>query len=165
MARPHPAVWRVIHGVVVIYLLVLVFLLFQTVGDARQMLRARPRLDAPAARSPRTVEAPCMLPRLSVPLRRCLLGDASRPEGLLVRWACTSLCCPPLNCYARAGCATPVQRRGCAHQGSHGLVCCPALSPRHPCARHVITVAETIGSSGVLVCSEEPAWAARQHRS
>jgi len=65
MARPHPAVWRVIHGVVVIYLLVLVFLLFQTVGDARQMLRARPRLDGPAARSPTTVEAPCMLPRIS----------------------------------------------------------------------------------------------------
>ncbi len=41
MVRPHPAVWRVIHGTVVIYLLVLVFLLFQNVGDARQMLRVR----------------------------------------------------------------------------------------------------------------------------
>ena len=42
MVRPHPAVWRVIHGTVIIYLLVLVFLLFQNVGDARQMLRVRP---------------------------------------------------------------------------------------------------------------------------
>ena len=41
MARPHPAVWRVIHGMVVIYLLVLVFLLFQNVDDARQMMRVR----------------------------------------------------------------------------------------------------------------------------
>lgn len=41
MARPHPAVWRVIHGTVVIYLLVLVFLLFQDVDDARQMMRVR----------------------------------------------------------------------------------------------------------------------------
>jgi hypothetical protein len=96
MARPHPAVWRVIHGVVIIYLLVLVFLLFQTVGDARQMLRVCPRLNAPAATSPKAVEAPCVLPRLSVPHRSCPAWDASRPEGLLVRWACASLCCPPL---------------------------------------------------------------------
>ncbi|KAK9837431.1 hypothetical protein WJX81_001944 [Elliptochloris bilobata] len=39
MVRPHPAVWRVIHGMVIIYLLALVFLLFQTVDDARQMMR------------------------------------------------------------------------------------------------------------------------------
>ena len=48
MVRPHPAVWRVIHGMVVIYLLVLVFLLFQDVDDARQMMRVRPGLAAKA---------------------------------------------------------------------------------------------------------------------
>ena len=41
MVRPHPAVWRVIHGMVVIYLLVLVFLLFQNVDNARQLMRVR----------------------------------------------------------------------------------------------------------------------------
>lgn len=39
MVRPHPALWRVIHGMVIIYLLALVFLLFQTVDDARQLLK------------------------------------------------------------------------------------------------------------------------------
>ena len=41
MVRPHPAVWRFIHGVLVCYLLFLVFLLFQDVHDARQFLRVR----------------------------------------------------------------------------------------------------------------------------
>jgi Phosphatidyl serine synthase len=39
MVRPHPAVWRFIHGVLMAYLLLLVFLLFQDVGYARQFLR------------------------------------------------------------------------------------------------------------------------------
>ncbi|KAI8468839.1 MAG: PSS-domain-containing protein [Monoraphidium minutum] len=39
MARPHPAVWRLVHGVLVAYLLLLVFLLFQSVDDARLFLR------------------------------------------------------------------------------------------------------------------------------
>ena len=43
MVRPHPAVWRFIHGVLVAYLLLLVFLLFQDVGYARQFLRVSAR--------------------------------------------------------------------------------------------------------------------------
>ena len=39
MVRPHPAVWRVVHGLMVIYLLILVFMLFQDVGDARRLLK------------------------------------------------------------------------------------------------------------------------------
>eukprot|EP00887_Chlorella_sp_A99_P001765 scaffold19.g1765.t1 len=39
MIRPHPAVWRLVHGIVVCYLLFMVFLLFQTLDDARQFLR------------------------------------------------------------------------------------------------------------------------------
>lgn len=39
MVRPHPAVWRIVHGMIIIYLLALVFLLFQNVGDARQLLK------------------------------------------------------------------------------------------------------------------------------
>ena len=39
MVRPHPGFWRVIHGVVILYLLALVFLLFQNVDDARQLLK------------------------------------------------------------------------------------------------------------------------------
>lgn len=42
MVRPHPAVWRFIHGVLVAYLLLMVFLLFQDVGNARQFLKVRP---------------------------------------------------------------------------------------------------------------------------
>ncbi len=41
MVRPHPAVWRFIHGVLLAYLLLLVFLLFQDVGNARQFLKVR----------------------------------------------------------------------------------------------------------------------------
>jgi phosphatidylserine synthase 2 len=37
--RPHPVIWRVIKGIAVIYLLVIVFLLFQTVDDARLLLK------------------------------------------------------------------------------------------------------------------------------
>ena len=41
MVRPHPGAWRLIHGVLVCYLLFMVFLLFQDVHDARQFLRVR----------------------------------------------------------------------------------------------------------------------------
>lgn len=41
LVRPHPAVWRLVHGLMVVYLLLMVFLLFQTVDDARQFLRVR----------------------------------------------------------------------------------------------------------------------------
>lgn len=43
MVRPHPAVWRLVHGIMVCYLLFMVYLLFQNVDDARQFLRVRPR--------------------------------------------------------------------------------------------------------------------------
>lgn len=39
MVRPHPAVWRLVHGVMVLYLLSLIFMLFQDVGDARLLLK------------------------------------------------------------------------------------------------------------------------------
>ena len=39
MVRPHPAFWRLVHGVLVCYLLFIVYLLFQTVDDARQFLK------------------------------------------------------------------------------------------------------------------------------
>lgn len=39
MVRPHPAVWRLIHGILVVYLLFCIFLLFQNVNGARQFLR------------------------------------------------------------------------------------------------------------------------------
>jgi hypothetical protein len=53
MVRPHPALWRIIHGVVIIYLLALVFLLFQNVGDARQLLKVLPCIDCFADRLPK----------------------------------------------------------------------------------------------------------------
>jgi len=37
--RPHPAFWRVVMGVSVLYLVILVFMFFQNVGDARQLLK------------------------------------------------------------------------------------------------------------------------------
>ena len=42
MIRPHPAVWRLVHGVALVYLCFLVFLLFQAPMDARLFMRARP---------------------------------------------------------------------------------------------------------------------------
>ena len=39
MVRPHPGFWRIVHGVIIIYLLALVFLLFQNVDDARHLLK------------------------------------------------------------------------------------------------------------------------------
>jgi hypothetical protein len=50
MARPHPAVWRLVHGVLVAYVLLLVFLLFQSAGDARRFLRVRLRAAGAAGR-------------------------------------------------------------------------------------------------------------------
>eukprot|EP01012_Entosiphon_sulcatum_P050279 TRINITY_DN6906_c0_g1_i1.p1 TRINITY_DN6906_c0_g1~~TRINITY_DN6906_c0_g1_i1.p1 ORF type:complete len:498 (-),score=110.01 TRINITY_DN6906_c0_g1_i1:6-1445(-) len=38
MLRPHPAVWRVVLGATLIYLLTLVFILFQNIGQARAIL-------------------------------------------------------------------------------------------------------------------------------
>ncbi len=39
LVRPHPAVWKFIHGVIVLYLVSLIFLLFQDAHDARQLLK------------------------------------------------------------------------------------------------------------------------------
>jgi hypothetical protein len=49
MVRPHPVVWRFVLGVVVVYLLSLVWLLFQTVDDARLALTVSllPRYNPP----------------------------------------------------------------------------------------------------------------------
>ncbi|XP_020547435.1 CDP-diacylglycerol--serine O-phosphatidyltransferase 1-like isoform X2 [Sesamum indicum] len=39
LIRPHPAIWRVVHGMAVIYLVALTFLLFQERDDARQFMK------------------------------------------------------------------------------------------------------------------------------
>ncbi|KAL8491627.1 hypothetical protein ACS0TY_023284 [Phlomoides rotata] len=39
LIRPHPAIWRLVHGMAVIYLVALTFLLFQKRDDARQFMR------------------------------------------------------------------------------------------------------------------------------
>lgn len=39
LIRPHPAFWRFIHGIAVVYLVFLTFLLFQKRDDARQFLK------------------------------------------------------------------------------------------------------------------------------
>ncbi|KAA0046299.1 CDP-diacylglycerol--serine O-phosphatidyltransferase 1-like isoform X1 [Cucumis melo var. makuwa] len=39
LIRPHPAIWRLVHGMAVIYLIALTFLLFQSRDDARQFMK------------------------------------------------------------------------------------------------------------------------------
>ncbi|XP_022945644.1 CDP-diacylglycerol--serine O-phosphatidyltransferase 1-like isoform X5 [Cucurbita moschata] len=39
LIRPHPAVWRLVHGLAVIYLVALTFLLFQKRDDAREFMK------------------------------------------------------------------------------------------------------------------------------
>ncbi|KAG6396604.1 hypothetical protein SASPL_142757 [Salvia splendens] len=39
LIRPHPAIWRLVHGMAVIYLVALTFLLFQKRDDARQFMQ------------------------------------------------------------------------------------------------------------------------------
>lgn len=39
MIRPHPNVWRVVHGFCTLYLLALVFLLMQGKDEARRLLK------------------------------------------------------------------------------------------------------------------------------
>ncbi|KAK9115061.1 hypothetical protein Syun_021858 [Stephania yunnanensis] len=39
LIRPHPAIWRLVHGLAVIYLVALTFLLFQKRDDARQFMK------------------------------------------------------------------------------------------------------------------------------
>ncbi|KAH0921549.1 hypothetical protein HID58_021567 [Brassica napus] len=39
LIRPHPALWRLVHGMAVIYLVALTFLLFQRRDDARQFMK------------------------------------------------------------------------------------------------------------------------------
>ncbi|KAL6529196.1 heat shock protein Pss1 [Orobanche gracilis] len=39
LTRPHPAIWRLVHGTAVIYLVALTFLLFQRRDDARQFMK------------------------------------------------------------------------------------------------------------------------------
>lgn len=60
MVRPHPAVWRFIHGVLMAYFLLLVFLLFQDVSYARQFLRVR-TLSLPDSSSDSSSPSRCVL--------------------------------------------------------------------------------------------------------
>ncbi|CAL5209963.1 unnamed protein product [Lathyrus oleraceus] len=39
LIRPHPAIWRLVHGMAVVYLVALTFLLFQKRDDARQFMK------------------------------------------------------------------------------------------------------------------------------
>jgi hypothetical protein len=39
MVRPHPVVWRLVYGLAILYLLSLVFLLFQGKDEARRLLK------------------------------------------------------------------------------------------------------------------------------
>lgn len=39
MVRPHPVVWRLVYGMAILYLLALVFLLFQGKDEARSLLK------------------------------------------------------------------------------------------------------------------------------
>lgn len=39
LVRPHPSFWKLVHGVMICYLSFMVFLLFQTVDDARIFLK------------------------------------------------------------------------------------------------------------------------------
>uniref|UniRef100_A0A0C9S9T1 CDP-diacylglycerol--serine O-phosphatidyltransferase n=1 Tax=Wollemia nobilis TaxID=56998 RepID=A0A0C9S9T1_9CONI len=39
LIRPHPAIWRLVHGIAVVYLVALTFLLFQNRDDARQFMK------------------------------------------------------------------------------------------------------------------------------
>ncbi|KAG9449016.1 hypothetical protein H6P81_008981 [Aristolochia fimbriata] len=39
LIRPHPAIWRLVHGMAIVYLVALTFLLFQQRGDARQFMK------------------------------------------------------------------------------------------------------------------------------
>jgi len=39
LIRPHPAVWRLVHGLAVVYLVAITFLLFQNRDDARQFMK------------------------------------------------------------------------------------------------------------------------------
>eukprot|EP00267_Zea_mays_P045875 XP_020398207.1 CDP-diacylglycerol--serine O-phosphatidyltransferase 2 [Zea mays] len=39
LIRPHPAVWHLVHGLAVVYLVALIFLLFQNRDDARQFMK------------------------------------------------------------------------------------------------------------------------------
>eukprot|EP00249_Psilotum_nudum_P022207 c28417_g1_i1 orf=352-1635(-) len=39
LIRPHPAIWRLVHGISVVYLVFLTFLLFQTCDDSRQFMK------------------------------------------------------------------------------------------------------------------------------
>uniref|UniRef100_A0A804Q4B0 CDP-diacylglycerol--serine O-phosphatidyltransferase n=1 Tax=Zea mays TaxID=4577 RepID=A0A804Q4B0_MAIZE len=39
LIRPHPAVWHLVHGLAVVYLVALTFLLFQNCDDARQFMK------------------------------------------------------------------------------------------------------------------------------
>lgn len=41
MVRPHPVLWRLVHGLAVVYVVGLVWLLFQSASDARAFLRVR----------------------------------------------------------------------------------------------------------------------------
>ncbi|XXG83838.1 hypothetical protein AAC387_Pa10g1497 [Persea americana] len=39
LIRPHPAIWRLVHGMAVVYLVALTFLLFQKRDEARQFMK------------------------------------------------------------------------------------------------------------------------------
>jgi len=85
MVRPHPALWRLVHGVLVVYLLLLVYLVHQDVGDARAFLRHL-HPDLSGAVSYRSYATDCRLFTLrALPTHEA--GSEAGASWLWRRWA------------------------------------------------------------------------------
>jgi hypothetical protein len=84
MVRPHPALWRLVHGAAVVYVLLLVWLLFQTAHDARQFMKVRQQPKNSSSSSSRDLQ-------ISVVQRQRL--NLAAPGGRSSSWRASCWCC------------------------------------------------------------------------
>lgn len=147
MVRPHPAVWRLVHGITMVYMLGLVWLLFQTRDDARVFLRvSRNTSDASVdVRSPaspghdllRHVSA--LLRQQATPTQRCTtfyithFTECSRArvvvDSCIPRYHADIMSMPCTFESAHQPAASPVTNSGAPHQPfiTLRLICCAAV--------------------------------------
>lgn len=55
MVRPHPVVWKLVHGIAILYLLSLIFLLFQGKDEARALLKVCTHLSVGRSQLPSVI--------------------------------------------------------------------------------------------------------------
>lgn len=118
MVRPHPAFWRLVHGIMVLYLLFMVYLLMQNVHDARQFLRVRHRGHRPHS------DEGLPMPAAHLAAQLCVAATSVVRSALFMcssQLSCACSTCTQSWAWSyRSGTMAPTAACGCPERASTG---------------------------------------------